>query len=191
MYAQNVPNVHRLSKGVENIQLNIPYYFFLKRRRTPYLYCMYKQSKYIAINMSDSETAYSKCLYYSANALARSLTRIAEEEFSVTGIAPSYAFLIMAVNSEPGIQPSKISRQLQLSPSTITRLIEKMERRGLVIRKLDGKFTKVFPTEKAQSLDLKIRKAWNNLFKKYSTVLGENEGRDLTDKIYNASQKLD
>ncbi len=134
---------------------------------------------------------YCHCLYYSANALARVLTRMAEEEFAVTGLAPSYAFLLMAVNDKPGIQPKEISAQMQLTASTVTRLIEKMEHRGLAERKFIGKFTKVYPTVKSRKLDKKIHEAWANLYKRYSELLGESKGRALTDEVYKAIQKLE
>lgn len=137
-----------------------------------------------------AKSPYCNCLYYSANALSRIITRIAEEEFSVTGLAPSYAFLLMTVNRNSGIQPMEISRIMQLTPSTVTRLIEKMEARNFVTRETEGKFTKVFPTDKAKALDKTIKSAWQNLYHRYMEVLGEAPSRDLTTAIYDAAQKL-
>ncbi len=141
--------------------------------------------------MKHDHSKYCHCLYYSANALARVLTKIAEEEFAVTGLAPSYAFLLMAVNDKPGIQPKEISAQMQLTASTVTRLIEKMEHRRFLERKFIGKFTKVYPTVKSRKLDQKIHAAWANLYKRYSELLGESKGRTLADEVYKASQKLE
>jgi DNA-binding MarR family transcriptional regulator len=140
--------------------------------------------------MKHEHSKYCQCLYYSANALARVLTKLAEEEFAVTGLAPSYAFLLMAVNDKPGIQPSEISAQMQLTASTVTRLIEKMEHRGFVERKFIGKFTKVYPTSKSKKLDKKIHEAWANLYKRYSDLLGESKGRALTAEVYSAGKTL-
>jgi len=53
--------------------------------------------------MSDKNNIYCKCLLYSANALSRAITKMAEEEFSVVELAPSYAFVVMTVNSNPGL----------------------------------------------------------------------------------------
>jgi DNA-binding MarR family transcriptional regulator len=116
---------------------------------------------------------------------------MAEEEFAVTGLAPSYAFLLLAVNDKPGIQPKEISAQMQLTASTVTRLIEKMEHRGFLERKFAGKFTKVYPTIKSRKLDQKIHEAWANLYKRYSELLGEAKGRTLTNEVYRAAQKLE
>jgi DNA-binding MarR family transcriptional regulator len=140
--------------------------------------------------MEHKDAKYCGCLYYSANALARVLTRLAEEEFAITGLAPSYAFLLMTVNDKPGIQPTDISKHMKLTPSTITRLIERMEQKGFVERKAHGKFTQVFPTEKSRELDRKIHEAWANLYNRYTNVLGEERTRELTSGVYQACNIL-
>ena len=145
---------------------------------------------YIDFAMMHKHSKYCNCLYYSANALARVLTKMAEEEFAITGLAPSYAFLLMAANDKPGIQPKEISEQMQLTASTVTRLIEKMEHRGFLERKSAGKFTKVYPTAKSKKLDKKIHAAWTSLYQRYSDLLGEELGKKLTAATYKAGQKL-
>ena len=141
--------------------------------------------------MERCESKYCGCLFFSSNALARVITRMAEEEFAITGLAPSYAFLIMTVLEKPGIQPNEISREMQLTPSTITRLIEKLEHKGYLERKISGKFTAVYPTDKAEPMVIKVKEAWMNLYKRYSAILGEEEGKTLTKLIIDASKKLE
>ena len=72
---------------------------------------------------SEKNKDYCQCLYYSANALAREIGKIADEEFAPTGLAPSQAFMMMTVIEKPGIQPMEISHIMMLAPSTITRFI--------------------------------------------------------------------
>lgn len=151
---------------------------------------MYKQIFLYYFIVTHKDSKYCHCLYYSANALARVLTKLAEEEFSTTSLAPSYAFLLMTVNDQPGIQPKEISAQMQLTASTVTRLIEKMEHRGFLERKPAGKFTKVYPTTKSKKLNKKIHAAWAKLYLRYSVLLGEALGKKLTLDAYEASQKL-
>lgn len=131
------------------------------------------------------------CLYYSANALARIMTKMADEEFAHTGLTSSYAFLLMTVNGEPGIQPKEISRHMQLTPSTVTRLIEKMEYRGLLERKQTGRITEVYPTDTGLELNVKIKKAWAGLYRKYTDILGKTAADDLTASINRATEKLE
>ncbi|MEO8400072.1 MAG: MarR family transcriptional regulator [Ignavibacteriaceae bacterium] len=140
--------------------------------------------------MENKDSKYCGCLFYSANALARTITKMAEEEFKIVGLAPSYAFLLMTVNDKPGIQPKEISQIMMLTPSTITRLIEKMEFKDYLNKEQDGKFTKVYPTEKSKKLNNKIHQAWENLFSNYSNILGNKNAVKLTSDIYQAAKKI-
>lgn len=141
--------------------------------------------------MERCNSKYCGCLYYSTNALSRIMTKMADEEFAVTGLSSSYAFLLMTVNDKPGIQPKEISEQMQLTPSTITRLIEKMEQKKLLERKSTGRITEVYPTEKSKEMDKKIKEAWINLYHRYSEIIGEAEAKELTTNIYSAVNKLE
>lgn len=134
---------------------------------------------------------YCGCLFYSANALARVITRIAEEEYAPTGLTPSYAFLVLTVNEKPGIQAGEISEIMRLNPSTITRFIEKMEEKGLLTRKTNGKFTEVYPTEKGLALNETITTCWKNLYNRYVSVLGVTQANMLTMAVYEAVSKLE
>lgn len=141
--------------------------------------------------MEKNANPYCSCLYYSANALSRIMTKIAGEAFSVTGVAPSHAFLLMAVNVSPGIQPKAISAKMLLTPSTVTRLIEKMEHKGFLERKSNGRATAVYPTEKSIALDPALKKAWQHLYHQYTTLLGEEHAGALTGTVYDAALTLD
>ena len=140
--------------------------------------------------MEKCNSKYCGCLYYSANALSRLMTKMADEEFAILGLSASYAFLLMTVNDKPGIQPKEISEQMQLTPSTITRLIEQMEQKKMVERKSTGRMTEVYPTDKSRKLDGKIKEAWRNLYNRYSELIEEEEAKKLTANIYDAVKKL-
>ena len=81
------------------------------------------------------KTPYCKCLYHSANALARIITKMADEEFSAVSLAPSYAFVVMTVNKNPGILAGELAEIMMLTPSTVTRLVEKLETRHIALKR--------------------------------------------------------
>lgn len=141
--------------------------------------------------MEKAKSKYCNCLYHSANALSRVMTKISDEEFASVGLSSSHAFLLMTVNEKQGIQPTEISQQMQLTPSTVTRLIEKMEYRGFVKRESIGRSTEVYSTDSAKALQPKLKKSWQNLFKRYSEILGKEVAEKLTTEIYSASQKME
>ena len=140
--------------------------------------------------MALKDSKFSLCLYYTSNVLSRKLTKMAEEVFSPLGLAPTYAYLLMTVNDQPGIQPSQISKELELKPSTVTRLVDKMENRGFVERTSEGRATNVHPTDKSRQLNAKLQDAWQKLQKRCSEELGDRYTEVLTEMAYTASEKL-
>lgn len=141
--------------------------------------------------MNETKNDFCQCLFYSANALSRTMTRLADEAFSKTGLAPSYAFLLMAVNRKPGIQPGELAETMLLSPSTVTRLIEKMESKGFLERKSEGKNVFVRPTEKSIQINDQLKSAWFDLYHQYVGILGEEAAKKLTSDIYSGMEKLE
>jgi DNA-binding MarR family transcriptional regulator len=140
--------------------------------------------------MADSHTLLKNCLYFTANALARDVTRMAEDAFKPTGLSPSHAFLLMIAIELPGSTPTDLAAQLRLAPSTVTRLIDKLLQKGLVEKRSQGKNAFIHPTAKGKKMSRPIGKAWKSLYNAYSSVLGEQNGVNLTRTTHEASEKL-
>src|SRR5690606_23164267 len=123
--------------------------------------------------MKPSDSRYCDCMYFAAGALARKVEKLAVECWKPVGLSPSHAYLLLLVLDNPGIQPTGICTQLQLTPSTITRLIEKLEEKNLVTRTTEGKNTSVFPTDLAQTI-LPDMKVCQELFHQKQAVAMDN-----------------
>lgn len=135
-------------------------------------------------------TPYSACLLFSANALARAVTAIGDEEFGRFGLSYSHAYLLCEVVKQPGISPSDLSVTLYLSPSTITRLVEKLEHKQLVRRESEGKKTLIFPTPDGEALQPEVTKAWKQVGSRCSEVMGITDICELTRQVFKAAQAL-
>jgi DNA-binding MarR family transcriptional regulator len=131
------------------------------------------------------------CLYFTINKLSRAITRMAEDSFKKTGLSPTYAFLLMLVNNKPGISQSELAEELHMTPSTITRFIDKLVIKGLIERKAEGKRSFIFPTEAGENTQEEIKEAWKDLYRTYSAVLGEDAGKELTVLIREAGNTLE
>lgn len=136
------------------------------------------------------EEYFSCCLYFTASKLARVIARLAEEEFASTGLSPTYAFLLMAVCEKPGIAQQDLAARLHLTPSTVTRLLDKLEGKGLAVRRTTGKNSHVFLTARGEEAQGEIKQAWGRLYDRYSAILGREEGDRLTETIAVAADKL-
>lgn len=129
-------------------------------------------------------------MYFSSNALARKIEKLAIESWKPVNLSPSHAYLLLMVLDEPGIQPMALVDELQLTPSTITRLIEKLEEKKMVVRTTEGKLTNVYPTPKAKDLQPKLKECVKEFSEKYATVLGADESARLVVSMNKVADKL-
>jgi len=140
--------------------------------------------------MIENKSMLHLCLYFTANALSRVITRMADESYRTTGLSPSHAFLMMLVADNPGIGQKELCEQLHLAPSTVTRFIDALAHKGYLTRQSAGKATRVFPTKDGKQLRQPIDAAWKDLHQRYATVLGLQTGDSLTAMIDEAAEKL-
>lgn len=135
------------------------------------------------------------CLFFSTTKLARELSKLADDAFSKTGLSPSHAVLLYVINLKGNIQQKDIGEMLHLTPSTITRLIDKLDRKGYVEKRLEGKNVCLLATPEGQAQQAEIIDAWNLLHKGYQNILTEEEmlqflkiNEKLIEKLANKSE---
>lgn len=140
--------------------------------------------------MKAANSKYCQCMYFTSNALARKMEKLANESWQKVNLSASHAYLLMLVIEEPGIQPSALVEQLLLTPSTITRLIEKLEEKKLVVRTAEGKTTNVYPTPKAKKMLPDLNQCLEHFYQTYSSVLGKEESSKMAGNINKLIDKL-
>jgi len=142
-------------------------------------------------HIDNTDTQLNDCLFFSSCKLARVLGKTAEEEFKITGLSPSHAFLLHIVNISSGLQQKQIGEALHMTPSTITRFIEKLENKGLVSRKSEGKNVYIFKTEKGLLLQPEIEKSWTHVHELYSDILTLEESEQFISTANKIIAKLE
>jgi DNA-binding MarR family transcriptional regulator len=133
---------------------------------------------------------YCRCLFYSSNALARATTRVAEEAFAPTGLAPSSAYVLLSVLREPGTSPGHVAEVMMLDRSTVTRLVEGLERRGLVKRLARGRTVSVSPTPAALEMKAALAACGRDARARFGRLLGRGLPR-LTAEVFAAAAAME
>ncbi|MDW2797120.1 MarR family winged helix-turn-helix transcriptional regulator [Clostridium boliviensis] len=128
----------------------------------------------------------NSCLFFTTVKLSRVFGKVAENAFSKTGLSPSHSLLLSLVNQKEEILQKELGETLFLTPSTITRLIEKLERKKLVSKRCEGKSVILSTTPEGLALQTTIMESWESLHREYQGILTQEE----TVLFLNLSKKL-
>lgn len=142
-------------------------------------------------DIDEKDCRLNDCLFFSSAKLARVFGKIADDAFSKTGLSPSHALILYIVNQKGCIHPKEVGEQLYLTPSTITRFVDKLERKQLISRQTNGKNVYICTTAKGLLLQSEIIIAWNDLHARYEDVLTEEETRQFIESSSKLLLKLE
>lgn len=131
-----------------------------------------------------------QCFYFSLNSLTKTINNIADKHFKKLNISSSYAYLIMQIYDKPGIGTKDLSWHLNLKPSTVTRLVDKMVNERYLKREQNGKRISISCTKLGRKFCKKIIKTWSELNKKFSEDLGKERLIRLNKEVIRINNKI-
>lgn len=142
------------------------------------------------LNTEQWNCSIEDCLFFSTTKLARELGKLAEEAFQATGLSPSHALLLYIVNQKGEIPQKEIGELLHLTPSTITRLLDKLERKGYVEKQSMGKNVYLKSTSEGLAQQQQIVNSWNCLHNSYQSILTPEESTSYLELSSKLLEKL-
>ncbi len=149
----------------------------------------------VSLESCDSKGIYDKpfssCLFFSANAMARLTTRAAEKAFKPLKISASLAYLLMIILKQPGIKASELANKMILNASTVTRLLDKLEKLNYITKKTESKFVYIYPADLAFQNKSKLEECSNNLTNFYKKNIDCNTIKNATEVSFQIALKLE
>ena len=133
---------------------------------------------------------FANSLYFSAGALAREAEKLATACWKPVGLSPSHAQIVLFLLDFSVTSPSTIAKALLLNPSTITRLLDGLERKGLIVRFIYDKVSMVSPSHEARAREEEFLECDMDFGRRYTKLLGSEHAAGLIQEMNSATDKL-
>ncbi|WP_127134856.1 MarR family winged helix-turn-helix transcriptional regulator [Veillonella caviae] len=146
-----------------------------------------------SIEKKNNSQYFEDCPYFTAAKYLRKMEQVTEAYLKETGLAPAYAYILEALDRYDDVNSiMSISHALGYERSTVSRLVKKLEKEGLVELSPDGRATHVALTAAGKRLDDELIKP---SIAKYSadmdTLLGGQERVQLTYLLVESTEKIE
>jgi MarR family transcriptional regulator, organic hydroperoxide resistance regulator len=127
------------------------------------------------------------------HALARSHRARLAALLAPHGIHAGQDVLLLAIWEEPGLRQATLASRLGVEPPTVTRMLQRLERSGMVERRADphdARVLRVHPTPRSRLLEGTVRRAWAALDEIVVAEMGEQAAEQLRKLADGASAAL-
>jgi DNA-binding MarR family transcriptional regulator len=101
-----------------------------------------------------------------------------EKALNSIGLHSGQVFILISLWSENGQRQNDIAKSLNLSPPTVNSMIKSLGAAGFLISQKDesdGRATRIFLTDKGQTIRLEVEEIWQNLETDVYSNLTETE----------------
>lgn len=109
------------------------------------------------------------------------------------GLHPGQDTLLTLVWGEPGLRQSALADRLGVEPPTVSRMIARLERGGLIERRRDphdARLWRIHPTPRSRLLEATVRRSWGELDEAVAAALGPAGTEQLTRLLSEAAEAL-
>lgn len=126
----------------------------------------------------DTNMLFKDCVCFLVGRISRRLNKITKESISSYGLTTSQFFMLIALYEENEILISKLAKKVALDKATLTGIIDRLERDGLVERRDDPKdrrAIRVYLTPKAEAIKEELLDIYHKNNRRFLSVLSPDE----------------
>ena len=98
------------------------------------------------------------------------------------GLHAGQDLLLLAIWDAPGLRQAALAELLGVEPPTVTRMVQRLERGGMIERRPDphdGRVMLVYPAPRSRLLESTIRRAWSTVDEVIVAALGDADSARL------------
>lgn len=109
------------------------------------------------------------------------------------GLHAGQEALLLVIWTQPGLRQAALADRLGVEPPTVSRMLERLERAGLVQRKRDandGRLWRIHPTPRSRLLEASVRRGTEELDQLVRSALGESGSDQLRRLLLTAADAL-
>ena len=121
-------------------------------------------------------------MHATINSFSREISSFFDNHFKDEDLATSYIELLIILLDDDALPQQEIAELMNLAPSTITRFVKKLEKRGLVKKKKDEGKVKVLLSDEGVKAAKRYRKSYRSAVKSLERVLG-NKFVETTEQL--------
>lgn len=121
------------------------------------------------------------CLYYLISRASLISTSALKKGFALAGVEqvrPAYLGVLMTLWNEDGLQVADLGRKAGLEPSTMTGLLDRMERDGVISRQADPndrRAQRIYLTESGSKSKCPVMKVVDQILARATAGISEDE----------------
>lgn len=112
-------------------------------------------------------------MHSEANSFSREITRHFDSYFEEYDLATSYVELLLKLLDKEESSQNELAVEMNLAPSTITRFVNKLVKKGFVQKKKDGRTAVITLSKKGQSSVPELKNRFGKAVADLEGVLGE------------------
>jgi len=121
---------------------------------------------------------FDKCLYFNVVKLSRTVNLLWESAFRQFGLSPSQAYLMKFILKEPGDTPKNLAQKMDLTLSTVSRLIDGLAAKKLIEKKkenTDKRESSIYPTDMGKKIEKELNQTLDTLRKRIENLIGNKK----------------
>lgn len=129
-------------------------------------------------------------MHSAANLFSREITRHFDSYFEEYDLATSYVELLLILYDQDELSQNDLAEEMQLAPSTITRFINKLVKRGLVEKNKVGRTAVITLSPKGEELTPVLKQSFKNAVNDLERILGDKYVHTTKELLLHGSNLL-